>query len=76
MPEYFRNFKNSKTMMSLRLYLVKKLVSKEITVISNITITSDIVEYNTNVELVNVIVKKVSDRQSFVCSPPGTKSVW
>ena len=63
----------------MRLELIKKLVDKD-PVVSNITITSDIVDYNklnrnSRTIFVNNKVKHVSDKQSFVLNPYNTTYV-
>ena len=60
----------------IRLYLINKLIGKDLAVISNIKITSDILLYNfkqgKEIELINVKVKTVSSNQSFVFNPTRT----
>lgn len=63
----------------MRLELIKMLVDKD-PVVMNITITSDIVDYNklnrnSRTIFVNNNVKHVSDKQSFVLNPHNTTYV-
>jgi len=54
----------------IRLYLIEKLIGQRYKVVSNVTITSDIIQYNKGFNLMcNAKVKKVSDSQSFVYNP-------
>ena len=66
---FFNQFVNN-----IRIYLIRKLIGKKFKVVSNIKITSDILEYNKGVDIkINVRVKQVSSQQSFVYSPNVTK---
>ncbi len=63
----------------LRLELIKKIIGKD-PVVMNITITSDIVDYNklnrnSRTIFLNNTVKHVSDKQSFVYNPYNTTYV-
>ena len=76
--EYFKNFVISKY-LEYRVLLIKKIVGKD-PVVMNITITSDIVDFNklnNNPRSIfcDNIVKSVSDKQSFVFSPNNTTYV-
>jgi hypothetical protein len=56
-----------------RLRLITWLISDDIKVISNITITSDIISYNKGINILHKTkIKQVSTRQSFVFSPNST----
>lgn len=60
----------------LRLFLIEMLVGRDLKVISNMTVTSDIIQQNNGVHLmVGGIIKYVSDRQSFVYDPSNTTCV-
>lgn len=53
-----------------------KLIGKKFKVASNITITSDIIEYNKGLDITRgLYIKKVSNRQSFVYNPTSTYQV-
>ncbi len=61
---------------SIRMFLIMKLIGKKFKVASNITITSDIVEYNKGLDITRgLFIKKVSDRQSFVYNPSNTNYI-
>jgi len=67
----------TKYLFKLRIFLLKKLIGVDLKVISNITVTSDIIEYNHGVDILyNTHVKQVSRRQSFVLDPTTTRQVW
>jgi hypothetical protein len=64
-------------MLKFRLWLIKKLIGTDLKVISNIKITSDIVQYNNGLDLGhNIRVQSVSSRQSFVLDPGIQNNVW
>lgn len=57
----------------IRLFLIELLIGRDLKVISNITVTSDIIQYNNGVDLmIGGSIKYVSDRQSFVYNPSDT----
>ena len=59
----------TKQMLAFRLYLIKKLISNDLKVMSNIKVTSDILRYNNGMHILqHVNVKIVSAKQSFVYS--------
>lgn len=64
--------------LNLRNYLIKKLVGTS-PVLMNLTVTSDILQYNkipsSNSFTHNLKVRSVSSRQSFVYSPSNTTYV-
>ena len=62
--------------VNLRKFFIMKLIGKDLKVVSNIFITSDIVEYNKGFDITRgLFVKKVSDRQSFVYNPNSTNQI-
>jgi len=62
---------------NVRIYLIKKLIGNKFKVVSNITITSDIIKYNSGLDIgIFVKVKQVSDNMSFVYSPSNTKKCY
>jgi len=62
---------------NVRIYLIKKLIGKKFKVVSNITITSDIIKYNKGLDIkIFVKVKQVSDTMSFVYSPSNTRQCY
>jgi hypothetical protein len=62
---------------NIRIYLIKKLIGKKFKVVSNITITSDIIKYNKGLDIdIFVKVKKVSDTMSFIYNPTNTTHIY